>query len=709
MFWKDIKLWKKIMLGIGAVIMLMVVISGWSWFGINGIVNDATELSTGNKLVGVLLQREIDHLNWAGEVNKLLNDKAVTQLNVQTDHTQCGFGKWYYGRGRLEAEAVLPALKNPMNAIEDPHKRLHQSAVKIKELFKDADAELPAILANKEADHLSWSEKIQSAILGKKGDVGVQLDHTLCAFGKLLYGETGKKMGDADPSLAALLEEIKAPHQRLHQSGEKINQALKTADFNKAYQIYAAETSPLLASTLKGLHKLQDRASQNLEGANMARAVYASETQPNLKKVQGLLMEMSQITRKNVISEDQMLEKAVTTRLVVVIISILALVVGILLAIFISRAITNPVKSVMTLMVDLKNGTFNTRSNINQKDEIGLMAKTMDECGDELQNAVDNISYVMNGVKNGDLSQQVTVECKGELGILKSSINESVGLLGRTIEHAKNSSQQVNTSAEELSASSQSLASGASQQAASLEEVSSSMSEIGSQAKASDKNASEAQMISNQAIEKVQTGNTQMESMLESMKEIDENSSNVSKVIRVIDEIAFQTNLLALNAAVEAARAGKYGKGFAVVAEEVRNLAGRSAVAAKETNDLIEKSINEVANGVKKADQTAAVLVSISESVAKVNDLVGEIAASSQEQSHNIAEINKGLAIMNDVVQENSSISEETAAASEELSSQSTELQALMGRFKVTDWDSSTQLETVVLDNPKNRVKLLES
>ena len=109
-------------------------------------------------------------------------------------------------------------------------------------------------------------------------------------------------------------------------------------------------------------------------------------------------MEMSQITRKNVISEDQMLEKAVTTRLVVVIISILALVVGILLAIFISRAITNPVKSVMTLMVDLKNGTFNTRSNINQKDEIGLMAKTMDECGDELQNAVDNISYVMNGV-----------------------------------------------------------------------------------------------------------------------------------------------------------------------------------------------------------------------------------------------------------------------------------------------------------------------
>ncbi len=193
------------------------------------------------------------------------------------------------------------------------------------------------------------------------------------------------------------------------------------------------------------------------------------------------------------------------------------------------------------------------------------------------------------------------------------------------------------------------------------------------------------------------------------MKAIDENSSNVTKVIKVIDEIAFQTNLLALNAAVEAARAGKYGKGFAVVAEEVRNLAGRSAVAAKETNDLIEKSITEVANGVKKADETAAVLVSISDSVAKVNDLVGEIAASSQEQSSNIAEINKGLATMNDVVQQNSSISEETAAASEELSGQSTELQSLMGKFKIADWDSSTQQETVVLEKPKNRVRLLES
>ncbi|NQU65587.1 MAG: HAMP domain-containing protein, partial [SAR324 cluster bacterium] len=389
-------------------------------------------------------------------------------------------------------------------------------------------------------------------------------------------------------------------------------------------------------------------------------------------------------------------------------ISILALILGLSLALFISRTITNPIKRVMNMMADLKNGNFKNRSNISQKDEIGMMAKTMDECGEELQKAIDNIGYVMNAVKNGDLSQRVSVECKGELGTLKSNINESIELLGRTIDNAKNSTLQVNTSAEELSDASQSLASGASQQAASLEEVSSTMSEIGSQAKASDKNASEAQVLSDQAIEKVRTGTKQMESLLQSMQEIDKNSSNVSKVIKVIDEIAFQTNLLALNAAVEAARAGKYGKGFAVVAEEVRNLAGRSAVAAKETNGLIEKSISEVANGVKKADETAAVLVNMSESVAKVNDLVREIAAASREQTHNIDEINKGLVVMNNVVQQNSSISEETASASEELSGQSTELLSLMGKFIVTEADIATQLKTPTRDRQNSRMDLFD-
>jgi len=172
-----------------------------------------------------------------------------------------------------------------------------------------------------------------------------------------------------------------------------------------------------------------------------------------------------------------------------------------------------------------------------------------------------------------------------------------------------------------------------------------------------------------------------MSQLSESMTEINETSANVTKIIKVIDEIAFQTNLLALNAAVEAARAGKYGKGFAVVAEEVRNLASRSAEAAKNTTELIEASFSRVEEGVKNTESTATILEDISGSANKVNDLVSEIAAASVEQTGGIEEINRGLNQINSVIQQNASISEEAAAASKELSSQSDKLQAMMKRF----------------------------
>ncbi|MBU3917064.1 hypothetical protein KKA14_16140 [bacterium] len=323
---------------------------------------------------------------------------------------------------------------------------------------------------------------------------------------------------------------------------------------------------------------------------------------------------------------------------------------------------------------------FTSENNLNKS---VLLRKKAEKEAAEQSLLLTEANSVMNAVAKGDFTKRISMELEGGLGLLKSSVNEAMSMLNETISRVINTSTEILTGTNELTVAAQTLADGTSQQAASIEEVSSSMNEIGSTAKTNNENASQAQTLSAHSTNEIAKGNSQMEAMLKSMTEIKETSSNVSKVIKVIDEIAFQTNLLALNAAVEAARAGKYGKGFAVVADEVRNLAARSAKAAKSTTELIETSIREVEKGVHNAEQTAAILKGFVQSIEKVNDLIGEISSASQEQANSVNEINLSMNQVNQVIQQNSSISEETASSSQELSSLAGTLQALMNNFKI--------------------------
>ncbi len=377
----------------------------------------------------------------------------------------------------------------------------------------------------------------------------------------------------------------------------------------------------------------------------------------------------------------------------------------IILIFLIIRSTIRPLNNLADIMLEVENsGEFNQQAKVRTDDEVGAIANALNRLLNNLRTSISNVNDVMSSVAKGELSKRVVGDQKGDLKHLKNSINDSVELLSNTIMQVVSSSSHVYFASQELANSSQSLATGATNQAASLQEIASSMNEVGAQTKANNENANKAQELSNQALQVVQRGNVQMESMLQSIGKINETSSKVSKVIKVIDEIAFQTNLLALNAAVEAARAGKYGKGFAVVAEEVRNLASRSAEAAKSTTDLIEASMKEVENGVKNADLTAAVLNEIINSVEKNNDLVKEIAVASEDQNRGIGEINQGLNNINDIVQQNSSISEESASASEELSSQATELQSLMRRFNVGKGETKTRMINQPVYQPRKQI-----
>jgi methyl-accepting chemotaxis protein/methyl-accepting chemotaxis protein-1 (serine sensor receptor) len=257
----------------------------------------------------------------------------------------------------------------------------------------------------------------------------------------------------------------------------------------------------------------------------------------------------------------------------------------------------------------------------------------------------------------------------------------------RTLQHVATeigtSSAQVSEASAQVASSSQSLAQGASEQAASLEETSASTEEITSMTRKNAENSQEVAKLMAETATKVDGANTALDQMVASMREIEGSSEKVSKIIKVIDEIAFQTNILALNAAVEAARAGEAGMGFAVVADEVRSLAQRSAQAAKDTAALIEESISHSKQGTTRLDQVAEAIRSITTSSGQVKMLVDEVSLGSQEQARGIEQIAKAVAQMQQVTQKTAANAEESASASEEMSAQAESMKAYIGELQL--------------------------
>jgi methyl-accepting chemotaxis protein len=317
---------------------------------------------------------------------------------------------------------------------------------------------------------------------------------------------------------------------------------------------------------------------------------------------------------------------------------------------------------------------------------LGAYAEIMTQANsmiDEITEPIQEIRTQLAEVAKGNLAAYVEGNYEGDHALLSDALNSTLDSLNKILSKVEESSNHVATGTNETLQAATSLAAGASEQAATLEQITASISEMASQTSLSADNSNTAQELAASARKDAEHGNEQMRDLLEAMAGIEVSSQSISKIIRVIDEIAFQTNLLALNAAVEAARAGVHGKGFAVVAEEVRNLASRSASAAKETTEMIEDSIKRVGQGTAIADTTAAALDRIVTGVSRVANLVSEIADTSSTQADGISHVNTGLAQLNQVTQSNAAAAEETAASSEDLARQASQLRTMLEQFSL--------------------------
>ncbi len=353
--------------------------------------------------------------------------------------------------------------------------------------------------------------------------------------------------------------------------------------------------------------------------------------------------------------------------------------------------IEHPVEKIFSVLQEMSKGNLHVSMDGEYYGEFADIKEKMNLTILSIRNYVLTISDTLEEISSGNLNVFVSNEYHGDFVKIRESLNHILNRFNEVMHNFNLAALQVSAGSQQVSSGSQSLAQGSTEQASSIEELNRSIGIIASQSKENALRAKEVYELAKGARDGGEKGNQTMGEMLKSMEEINDSSINISKIIKVIDDIAFQTNILALNAAVEAARAGTQGKGFAVVAEEVRNLAARSAKAAEETTMMIQSSIEKVRVGTEITKEIALALKEIADGAVTSTEKLNIIANASSEQASGIERINIGIDQISAVVQSNSATAEESAAASEELSSQAEMLRDMLGMFKIRKDFGSTQ------------------
>ncbi len=500
-----------------------------------------------------------------------------------------------------------------------------------------------SLVLTAEKAHYSWVENLCSAVTLGTEFTGSK-DYQGCVLGKWFYGSD---LSGVSSDILQLIEEMKPIHQAIHESAQTI------LDVNQS-------------------------------DPEEARRIYQEVTKANVVKLVGILDQVAAITEEQVSDNESSLMSAVSmTELISFLTILVILVVCVLLLLYVIGSIIKPLQTVTESSRNLSEGNLDFHIDVNSENEIGVLADSLNTSVQNLKLYISDITEVLDDMAAGNLGRESHIQYIGDFVQIQKAIGAISNELSQTMEQIHSSATQVDSGSNQVAVGAQSLAQGATEQASEVDNLQQMIEQITDQINNNAESAAITTEEADKVGEKITICNNQMHEMADAMEQISACSGEISKIIKTIEDIAFQTNILALNAAVEAARAGSAGKGFAVVADEVRNLAAKSADAAKDTTQLIEKTLQMVENGSNLTNLTQESLGSVVEGAELVTDQIKIISDASKEQEVAINRIKDSISQISTVIQSNSATSEESAAASEELAGQAQILKGLIGKFQL--------------------------
>jgi methyl-accepting chemotaxis protein len=676
MKWQNLRLSMKLGGGFGIVLLLICTIITLTYIGVEKIIDDSKNVITGNSLDGVMVQKELDHLNWASTLNTFLNGSTSNALEVETDDHNCGFGQWLYGEERKRAEELVPRLVTLFKKIEAPHKILHSSALAIKKIYRPADITLPAQIVGIQVDLLNYVNSIRDAInevsSGRASSVAVDTDPLTSCLGKWMETERAKKAYEqGDDEFKKAWQAAESDHGALLMSVVDI-QAKSSASVEEAVGAFEKNTMPLVEKTMADLKKLKEEADHETEGMTKAREIFVNETSPALNSVRDLMGRIKAEIRKNLTSDSELLQGVQGLMRNVTIVAAVAILIGMLLSLVITRIIAAPIKKAVNFSETLASGDFTKNLDIDQEDEIGVFAIS-------LNNMKSRIGKMIKEISKG-----VSTLASASTGLASISEQMSTGA-----ENASGKANTVATAAEEMSSNMDSVAVATEQASTNMSMVATAAEEMTATINEIAQNSEKARTITGEAV-------TQSKSASERVGELGKAAQDIGKVTEAITEISEQTNLLALNATIEAARAGEAGKGFAVVANEIKELARQTAQATQEIKEKILSIQESTAGTVTEIEQISTVINEVNDIVSSIATAVEEQSVTTKEIAGNVSQAATGIQEVTVNVTQSSTVAKEIAKdiiavnqASGEMSSSSSqvnlsasELSALSERLK---------------------------